>query len=700
MQKIGKRNGFQWFIPKAIDFTCLFRKEIPCKPHRFRYIGWDDSQGACFLRICMIGFMGIMVILWPLGVWAEVSVQSTVDRTAMVEGDTFTLSIAVTSEKSLDIDEPRLPNLDQFELLNKWVSSQTQTSIGTGGVQTVRTQIFNYVLAPQKSGPQKIDSIEVVVSGKVYHTQLIHLNVLPEGKAPPSPHGSNLAQKFPSQRKGQGPQGPGHPRQQRGSRPFDPFTQMDEMFEDLFRGRSRLRTPPQSSYRNLFVRAEVDKSKVYVGEQITVSLYLYTTGHVRNIDTLKHPSNKGFWKEDINIATRLHFRNEVINGIAYRRALLASYALFPLKKGTAVIDPYKVKCMVIEGSTYGFGRPVEYTRASQAVNIEVMALPTENRPKDFSGAVGDFTVTSKLDGQNIPVNQPVTLTVRFRGKGNGKLIDLPPLTLPPSLEVYDTKKESKFFKNGQSYKEFEVLLIPRSPGSYVIPSMSVSAFNPQTGQYYQQKTKEYPLTVVPARGESIISASPFEGQKKKAQPQLPGVVVSWKSQGFWGAKHQIIFWIFIYLLVFGFLGWRFVVEFGLAQRKKDLRRLVYVKIQSVEGLIKKEDWRGVGTSVTNLVYRTLGEVSGLGGASVELEKLILTLPPSVRRELGTQIQRQNKTFEVLSFAPDEMLESLKNREHITKQVFAIEKTLLKAIDLGLGSGEAHEESSAGELVSS
>jgi hypothetical protein len=40
-----------------------------------------------------------------------------------------------------------------------------------------------------------------------------------------------------------------------------------------------------------------------------------------------------------------------------------------------------------------------------------------------------------------------------------------PLSLPSTLEVYDTKNEAKFFKEGTSFKEFELILIPRQPGS-------------------------------------------------------------------------------------------------------------------------------------------------------------------------------------------------------------------------------------------
>ena len=629
-------------------------------------------------------------LVFSLGARAEVSVEATVDRTAMAKGDTLTLSVRITSEKRVGVEEPRLPNLDKFDLLNKWESSQVQSSMGSGGIQTIRTQVFNYMLATKESGSHRIDPIEVVVLGKVYHTRPIVLAVGPSNQKPPG--GRRQAQR-------PGQQQPGL----RTGKPLDPFSQMDDMFNNFFnqnqnqnqnQNRQRQRLQPGHTKDSLFIRAKVSKSKVYVGEQIMVSWYVYAKGHIREIDTLEHPSNKGFWKEDINIATRLNFVNEVVNGVVYRKALLASYALFPLKEGVAVVDSYKVKCVLVGRSIYGFGRPIQYIRSSDPIEIEVVALPSENKPTDFSGAVGIFKVSSHLDGQNLSVNQPVTLKVKFFGQGNAKLIDLPELKLPDTLEVYDTKKESRFFKNGQSEKVFEVLLIPRSPGEFVIPSVSVSAFDPQTGAYYQQKTQEYRLTVVPGEGESVISASPLERREEEDQLKLPEVMASWESQRVWSAGQKIISWIFIYLFVFGFLIWRLIVEFGLAQRKKDLRKLIHLKVRGVEELIHREDWRGVGTAVTNLVYKTLGEVSGLGGASVELDKLILQLPPSVRRELGELIKRQNKVFEVLSFAPEEMLGSLKNREDIVKQVLDIEQTLLKAVDLGLGSEELSQPSHA------
>ena len=98
--------------------------------------------------------------------------------------------------------------------------------------------------------------------------------------------------------------------------------------------------------------------------------------------------------------------------------------------------------------------------------------------------------------------------------------------------------------------------------------------------------------------------------------------------------------------------------------------------------------------MTNLVCKTLGVVSNVGGGSVELEKLIQVSPPSVRRELGQILFRQYKAFETLSFAPDQMIGNLKDKEDITQRVSDIEKTLLRVIDLGFDSGETQEEPQA------
>src|SRR5262249_33397605 len=155
-------------------------------------------------------------------------------------------------------------------------------------------------------------------------------------------------------------------------------------------------------------------------------------------------------------------------GIVYQKALLASYALFPIKEGTSTIDPYRAKCTVSVPAAFGFSRPYVFTKASRPVPIQVLEIPTANRPANFTGAVRKFTAQARTDQTTVVAHQPLSIKLRFEGRGNAKLIDLPALSLPPSFEIYDTKNDSKFFKDGTSYKEFELVLIPREAGDMTL----------------------------------------------------------------------------------------------------------------------------------------------------------------------------------------------------------------------------------------
>ena len=182
-----------------------------------------------------------------------------------------------------------------------------------------------------------------------------------------------------------------------------------------------------------------------MGEPITASWYLYTRGQVLDLDTLKYPSLKGFWKEDIEIATHLNFQPSFFQGVPHRRALLASYALFPLREGKAQIDPYRAKATIVGGGRFHFSKKLSSTQESQSLSIQVRPLPKEGQPRDFHGGVGDFQLRLELSDKQVVAGQPFRLFLRVDGLGLAKRIDFPDLPLPEGVEVYDKKVETQFF---------------------------------------------------------------------------------------------------------------------------------------------------------------------------------------------------------------------------------------------------------------
>lgn len=593
---------------------------------------------------------------------ADVDVSSSVDRNKMGKNDSFTFSITISSKSSVSAQEPQLPVLESFDIINTWTGVESRSNFINGQFQVERKQTFNYMLAPQKEGKFKIGSANIEIDGKTYNTKPIDIEVVAGDSLPPPPTQNQQSL----------------------------FDDEDDIFSQFLQRRPRpgFRSQPIDPNDSFFIQVEVDKTEVYAGEQLTATFYLYSRAQITDIDTLNYPSLNGFWKEDIEVATRLGFKDEIVNGIVYRRALLASYALFPIKPGVAKIDPYKARCSVLTSGALGFGRPVQLTKESKEVEIKVKALPPTDTDIPFVGGVGEFTVSSSLDSREIPMNQPLTWKIVFSGSGNAKLIDLPKFELPEGLELYSSKNEAKFQVNGASSKEFELLVIPRKPGSYSLPQFTMKLFNPNTSKYYTVNTQPETINVQAGKGDETISSIPLAENKEpeKSKSYEPQIILSWQASPFVLSQFQIFsLWGALYFLVTIFLIWRGFKELRFGQRKKDIEAILRSKFKKVYESRDKQDWRAVGVEVMNTFYFLLGEISGQGGASQEIEKLMLKVPPSVRREVGENLLKSLKKFEILSFAPEAAVGTLKSKEELKKNITEMEKLLLKAVSLGLGT---------------
>lgn len=617
----------------------------------------------------------------------SVDVTATVDRNALNPTDTLTLTVSVRSSQEVTIGQPELPSLNDFEVLNEWTSQEARGSLVTtpNGPQftTVRTTNHNFLLQPKREGTLSIGAVEVIVEGKAHLTKPISIRVA-EG----------LSQQAPS-------------RQQPGSNihmpPFE--EEEDDLFSQLLRrglppNAGGSRTLPINPNDAFFVQVDTDKTEAYVGEQITVSWYLYTRGQIRDLDTLKYPSLKGFWKEDIEIATHLNFTQEVVNGIPYKKALLASFALFPIKEGTSTIDSYTAKCTVLPAidSMGGLtlGKPYSFTKSSQPIKITVKPLPTEGRPQDFSGAVGDFQLSAQVEEKNPVSNQPFNYKIRFEGKGNAKLIEMPPFTPPEGIEIYEQTNDAKFFRTGTSYKDFSNLLIAREPGQYTIPGISVSMFDPTKKQYVTKTTDPVVVNVElgqgPQAGGQSLSIDPAKSNAPKQDP-APKLLTEYKKpMALTPAQNAFtfsgVFGAIALLLLFQARG-----ELGWGQKKKDLQRKLRARLRRVEAALARNDWRLVGVEMTNTVYFVLGEVSGEGGANMEFEKLMMKAPPSVRRELAEPLAKQMEVFQILSFAPEGVVGQLKDPERMKAAVNEMSKLMEQAVALGVSSGQSDESGS-------
>ena len=635
----------------------------------------------------------------PAHAQAKVEVKASLDRRAIDPSDVVVLSVSVNSEENVEVQTPTLPPMSDFEVLSqsqgKTMSANLVNTPTGPQFKTVRSNVFKYQLSPKKLGALTVFPVEVVVQGKSYRTSALTVQVA---------SGAGGSRGGTANRSGRSSARPPPGFDDDDAVP-GPTDDEDDLFSQLLR-RGMRPAPQQGTSRSIphnpneafFIQVETDKTEAYVGEQITVSFYLYTTGVVRDLDTLKYPALKGFWKEDIEIATHLNFQQEVLDGVPYKKALLASFALFPIKEGQATIDGYQAKCTVISMNdpfgALGMGRAMTFTKISSPVKITVKPLPTEGRPQDFSGAVGDFQLTARIEDNNVIANQPFPLKIRFEGRGNAKLIDMPPFQPPEGMELYDTQKDSKFFGWGTSFKEFTVQLIPRRDGEFVIPTISASMFDPQSRKYVTRATEPLRLRVgAGAKGSGASQSFTGDGKAsvgaksaKAKGPIEPVLIEKFRSESPMTLAQAAGGVAGLFSLVFAILLGVAAHEFGWGRGGPRLGRIIKQRLKLLENLAKKGDVRQVGVRGVNLLSFALGEVVGDRVAERQVLKLLRATPPSIQKECGAVLEDVLQKFELLAFAPEEIIQEWKNPAKLRELIDQTAKTLDRVVALS-GSGE-------------
>lgn len=279
---------------------------------------------------------------------------------------------------------------------------------------------------------------------------------------------------------------------------------------------------------NLFVKTIVSKTKVYQGEQITVTHKVYTRYQLRGFQDIKFPDYTGFWSQDMPGNQQVQVVNENVDGVAYQVGELKRSFLFPQRSGKLEIEPMTIECVVRKPSNrrprdifeqfFGGGyEDATYSVKSKPVTVEVMPLPENNKPAGFSGAVGNFTMKAQLSKDKVKANDAINLTITLTGKGNIKLVDPLQINFPEDFETYEPKVKENISSSGNGVsgsKTFDYLIIPRHEGDYKIDQLSFSYFDPEKKQYVSIPSPEFTIHVEKG-SETEQAANVFNPRSKE-----------------------------------------------------------------------------------------------------------------------------------------------------------------------------------------
>lgn len=149
---------------------------------------------------------------------------------------------------------------------------------------------------------------------------------------------------------------------------------------------------------------------------------------------------------------------------------------------------------------------------SNSVDLKVSALPEYKGNQPFSGLVGKFSMTSKLDKNTVKTGESATLTVIIKGTGNIMDAALPALNLDTDrFKVYEDTpaQEIQVTEHGfAGHKVFKQALVASVPGTAVIPELSLVFFDTDSKIYQTISTTPLTLDVRPGGPVTVVDGTP------------------------------------------------------------------------------------------------------------------------------------------------------------------------------------------------
>lgn len=250
----------------------------------------------------------------------------------------------------------------------------------------------------------------------------------------------------------------------------------------------------------VFVRLEVNKTDLFIGEQLLLDFKLYTSVPIDGYDIREEPEYQGFYAQELKRFDSRTLR-EVINGKQFTTKVLRRIALFPQQTGTMNISPARIQLAIVEeNDRTGFFfnrsvRPVFFTTNSLEINVS--ALPPGS-PQDFSGAVGNYDFQASIDQKQLSTDDAFTVKLFITGDGDVKRIQPPVLLLSDSFEVYSPRVISDTLLEEQGAllgkKMFEYLVLPSYPGDFLL-TPSFTYFDNEQKKYVTKRSDTFDIKI-------------------------------------------------------------------------------------------------------------------------------------------------------------------------------------------------------------
>jgi len=393
----------------------------------------------------LIKYISILLMLTTSVVTAQVEFVAKASKQKLGINE----RLRVDFEMNQDGDNFNPPNFKNFTVIGG--PNQSVSNSWINGVRTYK-KTYSYFLSPKQRGTFTIEQASITIDDEIYKTVPIKVEITAAVDKPTDPNDPNYI-----------------------------------------------------ASENIHLVAEISKTNPYLNEAITVVYKLYVSPSIAvdNWNEIDSPRFNDFWSQNIKMQN-LQAQNGTYNGEDYRYVVYKKVVLYPQKTGKLDLEPLTldVSMRVPTNRRDIFGSRmmtrVNRTISAGSKSINVKPLPEQGKPVDFTGAVGNFNFDVFASKRVLDASESLQLKVEVRGNGNLKLFNLPKVSLPSSLEVYEPEHDENVQTNlsgMQGSISDSYTVVPQFKGKYPIPSISFSYFDLETKSYKRLSSEEIIIDV-------------------------------------------------------------------------------------------------------------------------------------------------------------------------------------------------------------
>lgn len=417
-------------------------------------------------------------------------------------GENFRIAYTINTQDVADFKAGNIPSAIEV-IAGPYTSSQSSYQMMNGHTSSSSSITYTYTLYATKNGTYTISPAKAVVHGKTITSPALKISVV--GTAKPTASGAPKLHDYDND-------------------------------DDAVRAAGS-----KISGNDLFIKVSASKKRVREQEPVLLSYKVYSLVELTQLNG-KMPDLNGFHTQEVKLPTQKSFHLERLNGKNYKCVTWSQYVMYPQMSGELKIPSIKFDGIVVqrnrsvdpfEAIFNGGSGYVELKKEIEAPGLTLQVDPLPARPENFSGGVGNFTISAQLNKKEAKTGEPLNLRIVVSGSGNLKLLKAPIVNFPKSFDKYDVKVTDKthLTTNGiEGNMIYDFLAVPQQIGKYDIPPTEFVFYDTKKQQYRTIRTQRFSLKIEKGTGTSSEMSKFEEEQNKDIRPIMQGPAVMMKAK--------------------------------------------------------------------------------------------------------------------------------------------------------------------------